>query len=137
MRLVQARLTSTEAAYHEALNTAHGRPPALLEGPWQGGVPHPDNTGPPEDRHPAGQQSASLPLPGVGRGEGHQAALLSASLPLTPRPAGSDARAAGGDARAAPESAAGTRLPVPPKEARRGGAEEEPGLAVRQLALWA
>ncbi len=48
MRLVQARLTSTEAAYHEALNAAQRRPPALAEGPY------------PDGAHPAGQQSASF-----------------------------------------------------------------------------
>ena len=135
MRLVQARLTSTEAAYHEALNAAQRRPPALAEAPWQGGAPYPDGA------HPAGQQSASLPLPRgpipLGLGEGDQFAPSSASLPLAPQAAGGDARTAGGESRAATESAAGSRISAPPREARGRRGEEEPGLAVRQLALWA
>ena len=129
MRLVQARLTSTEAAYHEALNAAQRRPPALAEGPYLDGA------------HPAGQQSASLPLPRgplpLGLDEGDQFAPSSASLPLAPQAAGGDVRAAGGDVHAVPKSAAGHRVPPPPRDARGRRGEEEPGLAVRQLALWA
>lgn len=135
VRLVQARLTSTEAAYHEALNAAQRRPPALAEGPWQEGVPYPDGA------HSAGQQSASLPLPRVPRTLGldaePQVAPSSASLPLAPQAAGGDARAAGGGAHAMMESAAGKRVSTPAKDAQGRRAEEEPGLAVRQLALWA
>lgn len=136
MRLVQARLTSTEAAYHEALNAAQRRPSALAEAPWQGpGSPNPDGV------HPAGQQSASLPLPRgpipLGLDEGNQFAPSSASLPLAPQAADGDARAADGGMHTLSESAVGNRFSPLAREARGRRAEEEPGLAVRQLALWA